>query len=173
MSDDETLMREALRLAEQGLAAGDQPIGALVAVGGEVVASARWQLRPGRLLEHAEVMALRAAERDPRVRDRRREATLYATLEPCLMCMGTAMSFLVGRVVYALEAPADGAGEIAGVWQPDLGHPPAGYPIYAVPEVVGGVCREESLALAIAFAERHPELRWARAFLPGFDYARP
>jgi tRNA(adenine34) deaminase len=163
-------MREALRLAEQGLAAGDQPIGALVAVEGEVVASARWRLRPGRLLDHAEVVALRAADGDPRVRGRRRDATLYTTLEPCLMCMGTAMSFGVGRVVYALEAPADGASEIAAVWQPDLGHPPAGYPIYAVPEVVGGVCREESLALATAFADEHPELGWARAFIPGFRY---
>jgi tRNA(adenine34) deaminase len=169
VSGDETLMREALRLAEEGLAAGDQPIGAIVALGDEVVSAARWTLRPGALLDHAEVVALRAADGDPRVR-RRGEATLYTTLEPCLMCMGTAMSFLVGRVVYALEAPADGASEIADVWQPDLGHPPAGHPIYAVPEVVGGVCRDESLALASAFADQHPELGWARAFIPGFRY---
>jgi tRNA(adenine34) deaminase len=162
-------MREAIRLAEEGLAAGDQPIGALVALDGDVVASARWSSRGGRL-DHAEVVALRAADGDARLRGRRREASLYTTLEPCLMCMGTAMSFLVGRIVYALEAAPDGAGEIADVWQPDLGHPPAGYRVYAVPEVVGGVCRDASLALAVAFAERHPELPWAQAFVPGFRY---
>jgi tRNA(Arg) A34 adenosine deaminase TadA len=86
------------------------------------------------------------------------------------MCMGTAMSFLVGKVVYALEAPPDGAAEIAETWQPDLGHPPPGYRVYAVPEVVGGVCRDEALALTVAFAERNPQLPWAQAFVPGFRY---
>jgi hypothetical protein len=33
------------------------------------------------------------------------------------------------------------------------------------------VCRGESLALAVAFADRHPELPWARVFVPGFRYA--
>jgi tRNA(adenine34) deaminase len=163
-------MREALRLAEEGLAAGDQPIGAIVALDGEVVAAARWRLGRGRMLDHAEVVALRAADADPRVHGRRREATLYTTLEPCLMCMGAAMSFPVARVVYALEAPVDGASEIAEIWQPDLGHPPERVPIYGVPEVVGGVLREESLALAVAFADQHPELAWAQAFVPGLGY---
>ena len=41
----------------------------------------------------------------------RREAVLYTTLEPCLLCMGAAMSFFLGRIVYALAAPADGAAD--------------------------------------------------------------
>jgi len=168
--EDERLMGVALALAEEGLAADEQPIGAVVALDGEVVSLARWQRRPGRLLDHAEVVALRAAEDDSRLRGRRGETTLYTTLEPCVMCMGSAMSFLAGRVVYALEAPVDGASEIAALWRPDLGDPPDEYRVYAVPEVVGGVCREASLALAVAFAERHPDLPWAQAFVPGFRY---
>jgi len=169
-SEDERLMGEALRLAEDGLAAGEQPIGALVALDAEAVASARWRFGGGALLDHAEVVALRRADRDSRLRGRRGDATLYTTLEPCVMCMGTAMSFLIGRVVYALEAPADGASEITRVWRPSLGHPPPGYRIYGIPSVTGGVCREQALELARTYAERNPGLPWAQAFVPGFRY---
>jgi tRNA(adenine34) deaminase len=99
--------------------------------------------------------------------------SLYVTLEPCLMCMGAAMSSYVGRIVYALEAPMDGASNVTEVWQPRLGHPPRGFEVYAIPEVVGGFCREESLALMRTFVERNPDLDWAKAMLPGFSYPAP
>jgi tRNA(Arg) A34 adenosine deaminase TadA len=60
--NDERLMREALRLAKESLVAGEQPIGAVVALDGEVIASARWRYQQGALLDHAEVVALRGAE---------------------------------------------------------------------------------------------------------------
>jgi tRNA(adenine34) deaminase len=68
----------------------------------------------------------------------RRRCTLYTTLEPCLMCMGTAMSFGLGRIVYALSGPADGAADVAIRWSPRLGHPPTGVP-YSILEVEGGL----------------------------------
>jgi tRNA(adenine34) deaminase len=168
---DVRFMREALAQAERGLAANEAPIGAVTVLDGEVVSATHWRYRPEGLLEHADIAALRQAERDPRVRGgRRRDVTLYVTLEPCLMCMGAAMSFLVGRIVFALEAPLDGATEVVRVWQPQLGHPPRGFQVYAIPEVAGGVCRDEALVQMRRYVERNPDIAWAKAMLPGFSY---
>lgn len=91
--------------------------------------------------------------------------TLYTTLEPCLLCMGAPMAFMVGRIVFALEAPGDGASRVADTWQPTLGHPAAGFP-YTIPEVIGGVGREESLRLIRAFVERNPGSDWSAMLVP-------
>lgn len=162
---DERLMRLALELAQNGLDANEVPIGAVVALGSEPIGEAYWRF-DGALLQHAELVALQSVERDPRVRRRRRETTLYTTLEPCPLCIGAAMTFLCGRVVYALESPSDGAAELPEVWRPDRGHPPRGTPPYAVPEVVGGVCRDESLAPMQEYVARNPGNAWAVTLLP-------
>jgi tRNA(adenine34) deaminase len=164
---DEELMAVALAEARKGLAANELPIGAVVELAGEVVAAAHWRIgEQPRLVDHAELVALRAAEAArPLGQGDRARSTLYTTLEPCLLCMGAAMSFLAGRVVFALEAPLDGASEVADVWQPRLGHPDDGFP-YRLPEIVGGVGRAESLALLQEFLQRNPDAEWARAFVP-------
>jgi tRNA(adenine34) deaminase len=164
---DEDFMAVALAEAEKGLAANELPIGAAVALEGKVLAAAHWRVgEQPRLIDHAELVALRAAE-EARLLGRadRARSTLYTTLEPCLLCMGAAMSFLVGRVVYALEAPLDGASDVAEIWRPRMGHPSDGFP-YGLPEVEGGVGRAASLALFQEFASRNPDAAWARAFVP-------
>ena len=163
-------MRQALALAQLGLDADEMPVGAVVTLGEEVVGSGHWQYRSDGLLDHAEIVALRAAERDPRSHGRRGKTTLYTSLEPCLLCMGGAMSFGVGRIVYALEAPFDGASTVTKQWQPALGFPPPGYQVFSNPDVVGGVCRDESLSLMRTYVERHSGRAWLRALLPGFAY---
>jgi tRNA(adenine34) deaminase len=167
---DERFMREALALARRGLAENDMPVGAVVVLDDEVVSSGYWRFRRDALLDHAEMVALREAEKHPRVLGRRLEATLYTTLEPCLLCMGAAMSFMVGRIVFALEAPYDGASSITKVWQPALGFPPEGFRVFSNPEVVGGVCREEALAIMQAYVEKNPDNQKLQVMLPGFSY---
>jgi tRNA(adenine34) deaminase len=167
---DERLMGEALALARQGLEEDELPIGAVVALDGQAVASGLWRHSPDGLLDHAEMVALRAAERAPQVRGRRVETTLYTTLEPCLMCLGAAMSFRLGRVVFALEAPLDGASAVTSDWEPALGLPPPGFRIFSTPELVGGVGREEALAIMRSYVDRHAEQAWLQAMLPGFGY---
>lgn len=170
MDADERFMNEALAQAERGLAEDEMPIGAVVVLDSDVVGSAYWQYKPDGLLDHADVVALRAAEKDVRIQGHRRQTTLYVTLEPCLMCLGAAMSFGVGRVVFALEAPMDGASAVTKRWQPQLGFPPPGYQMFSNPEIVGGVCRDASLALMEAYIKRHPDDEWMQAMLPGFSY---
>lgn len=76
------------------------------------------------------------------------------------------MSVLLGRIVFALEAPSDGATNLPEAWQPANGHPPPGEPPYSIPAVVGGVRREASLALTRKFVERNPGQSFARTLIP-------
>ena len=106
---DERHMRLALRLAEEAARKGDVPIGAVVARGDEVLASAgnARELR-GDPTAHAEVLALREASE--RLGGwRLLETTLYVTLEPCAMCAGAITLARVPRLVYGAADPKGGA----------------------------------------------------------------
>src|ERR671933_806525 len=135
-------MQRALALARQGLAEGAMPIAAVLARRGHVLAESFWKGAERGRLDHPDSLVLREVDRSIDFRGRR-EATLYVTMEPCLMCMGTAMSFFLGRIVYAMPARADGASTVAEVWAPAAGHPSTGG-AYAVPVVEGGVCEAEA-----------------------------
>jgi tRNA(adenine34) deaminase len=167
---DERFMREALGLAERGLNEGEMPVGAVVVLDDAIVSSGYWRFSRDGLLDHAEMLALRRAEKDARILGRRPDVTLYTTLEPCLLCMGAAMSFMLGRIVYALEAAYDGAGNVTKVWQPELGFPPEGFRLFSNPDVLGGFCRDEALALMRAYVERNPDNPKLAVMLPGFSY---
>jgi tRNA(adenine34) deaminase len=161
-------MLQALEEARKSLDVDEFPVGAVVELGGEVVARAHWTgAGRRRLLDHAEMLVLLDAERSGRVarRQERQAATLYTTLEPCALCMAAAMSFLLGRIVFAAEAPVDGAANLPQVWMPPNGHPPNGMP-YAVPEIVGGVERDASIALIAEWVSRSAHRDWAAAYVP-------
>jgi tRNA(adenine34) deaminase len=93
-------MREALRLAREGADAGEVPVGAVVAIAGEIVGRG-WNSPVARNdpTAHAEILALREAA--ARIGNYRLEgATLYSTLEPCVMCAGALVAARVGRLVF-------------------------------------------------------------------------
>jgi tRNA(adenine34) deaminase len=166
---DEHLMCQALALAQRGLDEGEMPVGAVVSLGEEVVGSGYWQYSPAGLLDHAEIVALRAAEKDPRIQGRRREASLYTTLEPCcsaweVRCPSASAGSCSRSRLH------DGASTVTKQWQPMLGFPPPGYQVFSTPEVRGGVCRDGSLDLMRSYVERHPDTAWLGAMLPGFAY---
>jgi tRNA(Arg) A34 adenosine deaminase TadA len=106
---DEDFMRRALAEAEKAAACGETPVGAVLVVGDEIVAAAHnmresWQDPTA----HAELMVLREAS--TRLgRWRLSDATLYVTLEPCLMCAGAMVLARVGRLVYGCRDPRAGA----------------------------------------------------------------
>jgi tRNA(adenine34) deaminase len=132
------------------------PIGAVLACDGEALAEAHWRGISHGLLNHPEHVVLVAA--DMRVQlEQRRRCKLYTTLEPCLMCMGTAMSFCVGRIVYALAAPADGAADVAAQWKPQQGHPASDIPLLVARDRPG--CRGRRRSLANREVARHGRRR--------------
>ncbi len=93
-------MTEALELARQAEVNGEVPVGAVVVMDGQI--SGRGFNSPLRLVDptaHAEMLALREAAKA--VGNYRLEgATLYATLEPCVMCAGALVAARVGRLVF-------------------------------------------------------------------------
>ena len=149
----ETDMRQVLALAAQALDQGELPIAAIVTLDAAIIARATTsERRERRFLGHAELAAMEAADRLGLSLAERRRACLYTNLEPCLMCMGAAMSFFLGEIVYGLESPGDGAVDLVRGWarkEEDL-------PGYQVPTIVGGVLREESARLFAEYVARRP-----------------
>jgi tRNA(adenine34) deaminase len=97
---EEQCMREALGLAREAAALGEVPVGAVVENGGQIIGRGR-NSAIGRHdpTAHAEILALReAAERTGNYR--LEEATLYCTLEPCVMCAGALVAARVKRLVF-------------------------------------------------------------------------
>jgi tRNA(adenine34) deaminase len=158
-------MTAALREAERSLGLGEFPIGSVVALDGEVIGRG-YRQGPVRLIDHAEIIALRDAEGARRLsRSERGRATLYTTLEPCALCMAASMSFLLGRIVYALEAPLDGGTNLPELWQPINGHSGASR-VYTIPTVVRGILRDEGIALIERWVAGDPRHTWAADYLP-------
>jgi tRNA(adenine34) deaminase len=97
---DESFLRAALELAQQAEAAGEVPVGAVVVADGAIIG--RGYNSPIRLSDptaHAEILALREAAANAR-NYRLENATLYATLEPCVMCAGALVAARVRRLVF-------------------------------------------------------------------------
>jgi len=102
-------MATAIDQARVGLAAGEVPIGAVVVVNDEIIARAFNQpISAVDPTAHAEVLVLREAAKaigNYRLLD----ATVYVTLEPCLMCVGALIHARVREVVYGAAEPKTGA----------------------------------------------------------------
>lgn len=93
-------MRLALEEARLGANAGEVPVGAIVALHGEVIARAHNQTEQLRdATAHAEILALRQASRQLS-RWRLEDVVLCATLEPCTMCAGAIRLARVPLVVF-------------------------------------------------------------------------
>ena len=107
--DDWEAMGEALRWARDAGAAGEVPVGAVVTVGGGLVAAAgNAREGTGDPTAHAEILALRQAAA-ALGSWRLSQATLYVTLEPCPMCAGALVAARVARLVFAAPDPKAGA----------------------------------------------------------------
>ena len=99
--DDERFMREALRVATRnGDDPSTSPIGCVIVLNGEIVASERNHVAEHRdATAHAEIEAIRAAGRSFE-NGELRTAVLYSTLQPCGMCTMASIWSKVGRVVF-------------------------------------------------------------------------
>ena len=93
-------MREALELARQAEAKGEVPVGAIVVVNGRIVGRGyNSPIANSDPTAHAEILALREAGA-ALANYRLEAATLYATLEPCVMCAGALVAARIGRLVF-------------------------------------------------------------------------
>jgi tRNA(adenine34) deaminase len=144
--NDSHFMRLALQLAQRAGNQGEVPVGAILVHSGEVIGEG-WN-QPIALHDptaHAEIMALRAGAL--RLANYRLSGTtLYATLEPCAMCMGALITARVARVVFgAWDLKAGACGSVL-----DL---PRETRLAQGVDAFGGVCSDESTALLKQFFE--------------------
>jgi tRNA(adenine34) deaminase len=97
---DANFMRQALALAEEAERAGEVPVGAVVVVGGQVIGRGRnAPIATHDPLAHAEIAAIRQAAAS--IGNYRLDgATLYSTLEPCVMCAGALVAARIERLVF-------------------------------------------------------------------------
>jgi len=149
---DLSLMREALRLANEGAGRGEVPVGAVVVKDGTIVGrGCNAPISENDPCAHAEIRALRDASRH--LRNYRLEGcSLYVTLEPCAMCAGAIMQARIARLVYGAPDPKTGAcGSVVDLFaEKRLNHHT---------EVEGGALANEAGMLLSNFfaARRHAE----------------
>jgi tRNA(adenine34) deaminase len=97
---DEDFLREALELAREAERGGEVPVGAVVVVGGCVLGRGRnSSIVLNDPTAHAEILAMREAAAATG-NYRLEQATLYATLEPCVMCAGALVAARITRLVF-------------------------------------------------------------------------
>jgi len=144
-SDQDTqAMYAALEQAALAADAGEVPVGAVVVIDNEIVATGHNATIVNKDPSgHAEIIALRAAA-EARGNHRLVDATLYVSLEPCVMCVGALAQARVKRVVFgAYDAKAGALGSAA-----DLADSRALNHRF---EINGGLLAEESGALLKEF----------------------
>jgi tRNA(adenine34) deaminase len=137
--EDIIFMRQALAEAKAALAAGEVPIGAVIACNGRIIA--RGHNMTERLNDstaHAEMIAITSAT-EALGGKYLQDCTLYVTVEPCPMCAAALNWAQIGRVVYGCPDPKRGA----ELFSPSLYHPKT--------KVEGGVLEKECAKVMKAF----------------------
>lgn len=141
IDEDERMMGLALEEARRAAAAGEVPVGAVIVSDGRVIGRGHNMTESlGDVTAHAEMIALTSAAQTlggkylPR-------ATIYVTVEPCVMCAGALGWSQIGRVVYGASDPKRGYHLYAHERSP----------LHPSTEVVSGVLADECAGLMRVF----------------------
>lgn len=144
--DREDYMDEALSLAREAYAAGEIPVGCVIAdAEGRIIGAGRNRREEsGDATTHAELEAIRMACAE--IGDWRLSGcTLFVTLEPCPMCAGAVINSRIPKVVFGARDENTGScGSVINLFEERYGHRPAVY---------GGIRADESAALLRSFFE--------------------
>ena len=141
--NEKDYMNLALDQAVMAADEGEVPVGAVVVMTGEVIASARNNREATcDATGHAEILAIREA--CAKLGGWHLESCeLYVTLEPCPMCMGAIINSRMGKVVYgAKDAKAGACESVINM---------CAYPLNHKPQVIGGFMKEECASILTDF----------------------
>jgi len=142
--NDEYFMKQALMQAQKAFEEDEVPVGAIIALNNKIIARGYNQVeRLNDCTAHAEIIALTSAfnylgsKYLP-------EATLYVTVEPCVMCAGALYWSKIGRIVYGASDEKNGYSRV----QPQVS------PFHPKTVLVYGVLQEECGQLMKEFFAR-------------------
>jgi len=144
---DQYYMLQALKEAKKAYEDGEVPVGALVVIDHKIIARGHNQVeRLNDTTAHGEMIALTSAFNflgSKYLQD----ATIYITLEPCLMCAGAMFWSKVGRVVYGADDEKNGYKKyiIPCPSLEDLGVAP--WPFHPKTQLAHGILKEECASL--------------------------
>ena len=134
---DEYFMMLAMKEAKKAFEDGEVPIGAIVVINEKIIAHGHNMVEKlNDSTAHGEIIALTSAfnllgsKYVP-------EATLYVTIEPCLMCAGAMYWSKLGKIVYGADDEKNGYKRITGT----------NWPFHPKTELIRGVLKEECAAL--------------------------
>jgi tRNA(adenine34) deaminase len=142
--NDEYFMGQALRQAQLAYAADEVPVGAVVVIDKKIISRGYNQVETlADPTAHAEIIALTSAfnylgsKYLP-------DATIYVTVEPCLMCAGALYWSKIGRVVYGASDPKNGYLHITK----------DNSPFHPKTELLSGVLQDECASLMKSFFQQ-------------------
>ncbi|KIC94768.1 nucleoside deaminase [Flavihumibacter solisilvae] len=139
--NDEFYMQHALREAEKAYANGEVPVGAIVVIRDRIIARGHNQVEKlNDPTAHAEIIALTSAFNYLGAKYLP-DATLYVTVEPCLMCTGAMYWSKLGRIVWGTDDEKNGHARITG----------ANWPFHPKTIVEKGILADDCAALMKAF----------------------
>lgn len=152
---DVRCMHLALEKAQEAALKGEVPIGAVITHKNSIIAAEHNQVESLRdATAHAEILCLQKGYKI--LQDwRLLEVTLYCTLEPCCMCLGSMIQSRLSRLVYGAPDLRQGA---CGSWV-DL--PKEGHPIHQFP-VQSGLLAQESRQLLRKFFQKRRQCEKGR-----------
>ena len=138
---EEYFMKMALKEAEKAFTEGEVPVGAVVVVGNKIISRGYNMVEKlGDPTAHAEIIALTSAFNSLGAKYLP-DATIYITVEPCLMCAGALHWSKINRIVWGASDPKNGH----QVYTEDRN------PFHPKTEVLTGYLAEEATALMKAF----------------------
>lgn len=141
---DVEYMQLAIEQAQSAALRGEVPIGAVIVVDGQILASgSNRTITDCDPTAHAEIVALREAAKKTR-NYRLTGASIYVTVEPCAMCAGALVQARISRLIYGADEPKGGAIRtcLQVLDAPMLNHRV---------EVVSGILADESVRLLQSF----------------------
>ncbi len=140
MNGSKRIMDRALDEARAAASRGEVPVGAVIVLDGEVIASAGNRTRElNDVTAHAEILAIREASAKLGS-ERLIDADLYVTLEPCAMCAAAISFARIRRLYYGAEDEKGGGVDHGGRFyaQPTCHH---------APEVYSGIAEQEAATI--------------------------
>ncbi len=137
----EYFMQQALKEAQLAYDADEVPVGAVVVMNNKIIARGHNQVEMlNDSTAHAEILALTSAFNMLGAKYLP-EATLYVTLEPCLMCCGALYWSKIGRIAYGASDEKNGFKRTTG----------ENWPFHPKTELIKGIMEEDCARLIKSF----------------------
>lgn len=158
-------MKLVIDLAEKALGKNELPIACIIFHNDTIIAQAYTSENADkRLLVHAEIKALLELDQKKLGIKEKAQMELYTNLEPCMMCLGAAISSFVGKVYYSLDAPSDGAAK----WAEKTWHENHTESSFCLPDITSGILETESKELFQRYVDIHkqgPMVDWVKTII--------